>query len=143
MLSVLSFTSCSSDDEVGSTSDLIGGWLLYSEQGWEKENGVKTDEWNNTDLNDIRIYFYEDGTCTQEEYYNKRWYKVDGTYSWSLNGSKLRIRGIDDDGDEEDEIGIVKTLNNTTFEVEHTDKYKEDGITYEEYNRQVYKKISD
>lgn len=142
MLCVFSFVSCS-DDEVGSKSDLVGGWLLYSERGWEKENGVLTDEWNDTDMNDIRIYFYEDGTCIQEEYYNKKWYSVDGTFNWSLNGSKLRIRGVDEDGDVEDETGIVKTLNKTTFEVEHTDKYKEDGITYEEYNRQVYKRISE
>lgn len=139
ILCALSFTSCSSDDdEVGSTADLIGGWQLYTEQGWEKENGVKTDEWNETDITDIRAYFYEDGTCVQEEYYNKRW-NIVGSFLWSLKGNKLTI--TDEDG--EQEIGIVKTLNETTLELEHTDKYKEDGITYEDYDWQVYKRISD
>jgi hypothetical protein len=140
MLCAFSFASCSSDDEVGSTSDLVGCWLLYSEQGWEKEDGVKTDEWNDTDLNNFRLFFYEDGSGKSDELYRNKW-SYEKYFYWSLKGSKLTL--IDNDADNDEESCVVKTLNKTTLIIEYTEKDKEDGVTYEEYNREVYKRISD
>jgi hypothetical protein len=140
VLCVLSFTACSSDDEGGNISetDLVGCWLLYSEYGWSKENGVLVDEYNNEDLNNIRVTYYEDGTGKEEYYGGRYWYSPD-YFTWSLKGKKLTE--VYDDG--ETVVINIKTLNKTTLAFEMAEKYVDDGVKCEDYEVETYKKISD
>lgn len=138
----LTFTSCS-DDEVGSANTLVGGgWQSYSEEGWEKEDGVKVDEWKYFSEEEEEyeiLYFFEDGTYKLRYNDYGRWYEEYGT--WSVQGKRLILL---ENGETEDEgETIIKTLNSTTLVVEHTDKYEEDGVSYEEFNRLTYHRVSD
>lgn len=43
LLTATAFTSCSDDDDKGSSNDLIGKWQSVSSEGWEKINGELDD----------------------------------------------------------------------------------------------------
>lgn len=65
LLSAISFSSCSDDDEKISSSGLIGTWQSESWTGYEKD-GIFFEEWDEED-DTIKFTFYEDGTFILEE----------------------------------------------------------------------------
>lgn len=121
------FSSCSDDDEasIGSESDLIGTWqCTYGEitATVDGETESYSDEF------DMKIKFNENGTAILD---NK-------TYSWSYKGNKLTLN-YDGDGQE---TFTVTTLTNTKLVMEMHLKTKEDGVTYELYEKLTFIKIS-
>lgn len=140
---MLGFSGCSDDDEEGtsgSSSELVGTWeIVHYKYQW-KENGKVVDEDERDDSN-TRLSFHENGTCEGAEYYNGKWNWGDkGT--WKYKGGKLEIT-YEEEGDTYKESAIVKTLTASKLVVEFTDKFSEDGIDYEDYSLQEYKKIAD
>jgi hypothetical protein len=136
------FASCS-DDEVGSSDTLVGYWQLYSEVGWEKEDGEKVDEWDDVvyDEDDFEyVYFYEDGTGKSGYYYNGRRYEEE-SFTWSIKGKQLI--GYDEEDEGHDDKVTIKTLTRTTLVVELNCRYEDDGIVYEEHNVQTYHRASE
>jgi hypothetical protein len=134
----LTFTSCSDDDGVGSSEDLIGKWELYYEEGWEKVDGKIQSEWSDYD-NYLRIIFYENKEFLIQEY-STRWYDdLEGT--WSLKSGKLKL--VDSDYDDEYETYTVKTLDDTTLILELHETFREDGENWEEYESMSFHRISE
>jgi hypothetical protein len=139
LLLTLMFTSCSDDDGVGSGENLVGTWEIIHDEGWERVDGVTNSEWDDYD-NYLRLLFEEDKTFVMQEYYGNRWHKeLYGT--WSLKSGKLKL--YSEDSEDEPEVYTVKTLNATTLIIEMSDKYKEDGETWEEFNRLTFTRISE
>lgn len=132
LLSATVFTSCS-DDEEGSTKDLIGKWQSVSEEGWEKENGKIYDEWSYdydrcvyefTADGDFLIYFYSGGRWVLDQ---------EGEYKYK-NG---KIIGYFDG---ETESAEVKTLTSNTLVLAKRETEKYEGDTYEYYDELTFKK---
>lgn len=138
---VLSFSACSNDEEenVGSTSDLIGTWEIVSYTYQWKEDGKVVEEGIDNE-NDERITFYEDGTFEGAEYYDGKWNRSEqGT--WSYKNGRITVWGTYEGGSSESVT--VKELTSSKLVVEYIDKYTEDGISYEDYGLTEYRKISD
>lgn len=134
----LSFTACGDDDDDANfeTSDLVGVWDLVAYQGWEKENGVIEDQWNDTELSEeSRLEFQSDGTFIEYEYYGT-WTEVNRG-KWSLSGNKIVVKFA------YDEIGysVIKSLTANTLVTEYYDVDREDGDTYEEYELCTYNRV--
>jgi hypothetical protein len=132
MLLALGFISCSSDDDEELNNDLVGCWLLIGDEGWEKEDGEIVDEWDEPDSDNIYIYFYENGTGAQREY------GYDWQFTWSVNSNKLTITAYGTTG-----TGTIKTLNSTTLVVESQEKYTTDGVAYESYSKETYRRVEE
>lgn len=128
MLLPISFVSCSDDDEdAGSASELVGTWECTYDYYYEKMNGEILYEEENDDIGH-RITFNADGTCDS-----------DGeSANWSYKDGAIHIKSS-----EGVEYYPVKNLTSTEFTLEAYEKFKEDGDTYEYYQKMIYKKISD
>lgn len=137
---MLGFSGCSDDDGPGSSTDLIGTWQSVSISGWDKEDGEIVDEWDEED-SDIKIVFNEDGTYEHYERWSNSWH---GGYvgTWKYKGGKIYVY---DEEDEEwdDEISTVKSLSSSQLVLDYYEKYTEDGVRYEYYVSEIYRKISD
>lgn len=133
----LGFSSCSDDDAPGSSADLVGTWQSVSYIDWYKENGKIIDQSEDED-EDYRIRFNEDGTAEHNEKYNGKWYDPEYIGTWKYKGGKIYFY-YDDEG----EYITVKELTSSQMVWEYYDKYTEKGVTYEEYYREVFRKISD
>lgn len=142
MLLSVSFVACSDDEEesVGSVSELVGTWESVSYTYWWKENGNIVEEGTERESN-IRVAFYEDGTCNSAEYYNGRW-NWDEAGTWSYKNGKITIKRTFG-GESYSETSTVKELTSSKLVIEYIDKYTEDGISYEDYELSEYRKISD
>lgn len=81
VMASITLASCSDDDDgPGSKADLVGSWESVHEEGWEKEDGEITDEWDDYGKS-LRWNFYADGTCAIQEWTGSRWGSVEyGTY---------------------------------------------------------------
>lgn len=125
-LIIISFTSCS-DDDLGSSSDLVGSWKLTSSHFYMKLNGEVVYDEEGEDVGEV-ITFNSDGTI-----YN------DGEVAeWSYEDGKIRL-----EYGEEVEYVPVKTLTSSKLEIEIYEKETDDGDVYEYYENMVYTKISD
>lgn len=125
-LIIISFTSCS-DDDLGSSSDLVGSWKLTSCHFYMKLNGEVVYDEEGEDVGEV-ITFNSDGTI-----YN------DGEVAeWSYEDGKIRL-----EYGEEVEYVPVKTLTSSKLEIEIYEKETDDGDVYEYYENMVYTKISD
>jgi hypothetical protein len=141
LLSIMtfSFVSCSDDDDKGSgsASDLIGAWERVSQIHQYKENGEIVSE--DTEYNDgWRIKFNKDGTY--EEWKDEQW--DGGGYIWEYKNGKITINSPSFDVIE-CEVYEVKELTSSKLVYESVEKYTEEGIDYESYYRDEYRKISE
>ena len=140
MLMPISLTSCS-DDNIGSSNDLIGTWESVSLSGWYKENKEIVEQWEDEPDDDFKIVFNEDGTFESYERYYGQWHGgLEGT--WTYKGGKIYMRDYEYD---EEEVVTVKKLTSSQLVTEYHHKHMdtEEGIVYEEYQSTVYRKISD
>ncbi len=139
MLAPVSFTSCSDDDDDngnGSASELVGTWEIVSNTFIYKRNGEVIEEIDETEEG-LTCTFYADGRMTQAE---------GETAKWSYKNGILTIKHAGDWGDgweEYDETWTVKELTSSKLVAESNDKYTEDGVTYEEYYRIEWRKVSE
>lgn len=129
MLLPISLVSCSDDDEegVGSASELVGTWECTYDYYYEKMNGKILYEEENDDIGH-RIKFNADGTC----------YSDGELANWSYKDGAIHIKSS-----EGVEYYPVKNLTSTELTIEAYEKFKEDGDTYEYYQKMIYKKNSD
>ncbi len=123
----LGFSGCSDDDEPEISAELVGTWELTYGFYREKENGEVVEEYEYDD--DHLIVFNADGTC----------YSDGETVHWSLKGGKLYMKYVED-GESYTESFPIK-ISSTEFIIEYTEKWKEDGDTYEYYEKMIYKKM--
>lgn len=129
-----SMASCGDDDdEVGSADELIGTWSVIHEEGYSKANGEIEESWNDD---------YEEG---KETLIFKEDHTVGGTYlsdkglTWSYKGNKLTIKW---ENDHEDSMELtVLEMSSSRLVGELHDKYKEEGISYEDYGKITCKKM--
>lgn len=138
----IGFASCSDDDDdsVGSSSDLIGTWESVSFTYQDKENGVVVDE-GSYNTTDSRLVFNQDGTCKSAEYYNNKWnWNEIGT--WSYKNGIITIRSTED-GEVYVESATVKELTSSKLVLEFSEKYTENGTSYEDYSLTEFRKISE
>ncbi len=134
LLSATVFTSCSDDDEGGSSKDLVGIWQSVHVEGWEKINGEIDDEWSESYDDGIYV-FTEDGEIYLYEYYSGRWNLEDhGEYRYK-NG-KIIINGGEGGCD-------VKKLTSTTLILSVYFKEKYDGDVYEDYEEITFRRADD
>lgn len=147
---VMGFSSCSDDDESDfSSSALVGTWEGVTVDWCYKQNGVvvdEEDEGEGEDISDERWKFNADGTALQGYKYSgaDSWEWDDEPCQWKLEGNKLIIMddpagGIDD----WEESATIKELSANRLVVELHDKYTDDGVVYEDYERQVYRRVND
>jgi hypothetical protein len=153
LLLAFSLASCSNDDDddnnLGTTkaesmTSIIGYWEEYSYSGWEKEDGVKVDEWD--ELSDegygFRFYFFEDGTGQDKEYASNTW----GTsnFTWALSGNKVLISFGEDESFKE-RTYTIKSLTSTTLVLEFSNKQtlkSTNGyVEWEIYEKQTFHRI--
>lgn len=133
----LSFSGCSDDDEVSmSNSDLVGTWQLVRYHYQWKENGKVVEEGDEED-DSVMLRFEEDKTCYSAEHYNGKW-NWSHKGSWNYKGGKIEVFA-----NGESEFATVKTLTSSKLIIESVDKYTEDGISYEDYALEEYRKVND
>lgn len=134
----LGFAACSDDDGPGSSADLVGLWQSVSSTGWYKEDGKIVEQWEDEEEDDYRIRFNEDGTVEDFERYNGKW---NGRYvgTWKYKDGKVYVY----DDDEEVEVYTVKELTSSRLVWEYHDKSTDSKDSWEEYDIEVYRKISD
>lgn len=128
-------SACSDDDEIGSSSDIIGTWVWVSSNGWIKEDGEIIEEWEDNE-GDEWMYntFYEDGTIEIIDI-SDDWEVCDsGTWEYKNGNLHIIIDG-------ESSILPILSLTSTEMVVGYHEKEKEDGVTYEYYEAAVYKKV--
>lgn len=130
----LGFSGCSDDDE-GSSSDLIGTWECVSSYYYEKKNGKIVYEDENDDVGHI-IQFSSDGTCRDKNSNGDSW---DDIGTWSYKNGIVSMFG----GDTDVESVPLKSLTSTEFVVEQYAKETYNGDNYEYYDKLVYHKISE
>lgn len=134
----LGFAACSDDENEEVSSDsIIGTWEAIWEQGYEKYEGYEDDVWNEPPSEPYRVTFKADGSYFSEYSYNGKWYEeMTGTYS--VEGKKLYV--IDDEDGERYEITIV-SLTSTQLILEEHEKYIDEGVVGEDYNKVTYKRV--
>lgn len=139
LLSVMVFclSACSDDDDqVGSSENIVGTWVLVSNEGWVKENGKIVEEWN-TKVDDLLYYvFHSDGTLEYIDPSDD--YEVVETGSWKYDNGKLYLQA-----NGEAVVVTVMSVSGTELVVGIHEKEVEDGVSYEYYEAEHYRKISD
>lgn len=132
----LGFSGCSDDDEgVGSSGDLVGTWVWVSSHGWIKEDGKIIEEWEDNEGDEWMYHiFYEDGTLEYVDVSDD--WEVCETGTWEYKGGKIYLVA-----NGEDIIVPVLSLSSTEMIVGIHETEKEDGVTYEYYEAEVWKKI--
>lgn len=138
----MGFTSCSDDDGPGSSSDFVGTWEETYEKWICKEDGEVVEEGEDRDLSDYRMRLNADGTVDFGDYWNSQWHWESNAAEWWYKNGKLYIK-VTEGGEEEIGWAKVVELSATKLAVETTDSYKENGIAYEDYEYQEYKKVAD
>ncbi|MDE6782594.1 MAG: lipocalin family protein [Paramuribaculum sp.] len=128
ILPAIAFTSCSDDDDVAITeANLIGKWNAVRGTGWEKEDGVIVDQWNEK-VSGITLEFNTDGTCSFDE---------DGDIvsgDWTIDGNELFISFFDDG----EEI-LIKQLTSNTLVISY---YYKDDRPWHDYVTEEYIEFS-
>ncbi len=127
----LVFSACS--DGIGSSSDLIGTWEAVSETGWEKQDGVITNEYYEDLSGSIRITFNKNGTYVLT--YLGGGIDESSEGEWSYNKGVLVL-----DYDEDDPW-TIKELTRSKLVVEGYTSSSSDEIFYESYYLIEYRKI--
>ena len=135
-----SVVSCSNDDEegIGSEANLIGTWERVSQIHQYKENGKVVHE--DTEYNDgFAIRFNKDGTYQEcNNIHDGTDYWDNGSTTWNYKNGIITFNlGYDK------ESCTVKELTNSKLVYETIDKDTEEGIDYESYYRDEYRKISE
>jgi len=134
MLVACFFVSCSDDDDdLGSSSDLIGTWVMVSYEGYEIDEGKKETYKGTYDISDQEnmITFEKDGTYFSEE---------DDDGSWKYSNGILTITWHDYDyGD--DEIIKVKVIKLTSSEMVIEEHHKDRDEEYEYYSKMTFRKL--
>ncbi len=127
----LGFSGCSSDDdEPGSSSVLVGTWECTYSYWCVKQNGVIVYEEENDDVGH-RVTFNADGT----------FYEDGEMCEWSYKGGRLTLTYVDG-GETYTDSCPITNLTSTKFTIEMTETEREDGDTYEYYDKLIYKKVS-
>ena len=127
--SVFTLTSCSKEDEVGSSGDIIGTWQLVSEKGYYIENGSKetweygpeTAEFSKIIFTRSTVTIYED-----DSYYNQN-------SDYEFDGNKLIFSP-----DDSPEIFKVTKLTASALVFEYSEKEGED----EYYAKFTFKRVN-
>lgn len=129
------FSACSDDDEVGSSSDIVGTWIWVSSHGWAKEDGKIIEEWEDNE-GDEWMYntFYEDGSLEIIDIGDD--WQVCETGTWEYKNGKLHTII-----DGESSIAPIVSLTSTEMVIAYHEKETEDGVTYEYYEEYLYRKI--
>lgn len=142
----MTFTSCSDDDDdnnISNTENLYGIWDTTHAEGWEKEDGEITDKWNedinssNYDEDSERIEFTEN-KMYMYDWTGSKWQKDSYAYLYTLKGNSIYISNYDDG---ETPNITIKSLSKNELILEVQIKEKEDGVTYEFYNKLTYTKV--
>ena len=88
ILMPISLTSCS-DDNIGSSNDLIGTWESVSLSGWYKENKEIVEKWEDEPDDDFKI------SSTKTELLNRmKGIMASGTEDWKEHGRTKEVRSI-------------------------------------------------
>ena len=130
-----------SEDEKNETEDisfLIGTWQHVSNSGWIKQGGY-VDEWNNSSGEEgSRIIFNEDGTCKFYMYEDGAFVE-DAFGTWEYKSGKICVWDSDAES-----VWTVKDLSASTLTMEmHEKETENDVVTYEFYEIDTYRKITD
>lgn len=133
----LSLGACSDDENAGSSESIVGTWVLISNEGWIKEDGKIIEEWNSIEDEDESLYhvFHSDGTL---EFIDPDDHRVVETGTWKYNKGKLYLHA-----NGEDIAVTVISVSETELVVGIHEKEVEDGTTYEYYEAEHYRRISD
>ena len=141
LLTMVSFTACSSDDdETPSTEDIktniIGMWQWTHVSGWDYDDSgedflIKVDQ-DVPEADSKRWLFKGDGTC--KEYYsdNDRWH-FDGTCKYEVSGNKIIL--YDSNGDIDGTANVVSIKGDIAI----FEETLEEGAQYK--RRTTYKRV--
>lgn len=144
LLSVLFTFSCSKDDEyseVDFKKGIVGEWEQVSKSGWEKKNGVISDEFTDRIYDeDYWVYTYkEDGTLLEEVYSRSESSKLESyEYRWSLLGDTIVVKYAD--GKFMDAIEKILSINSTEMKTLVNFSEKNYNTVYEYYEVNTYKR---
>lgn len=119
---------------------LIGTWEGVEAYVWSKEGGEYYDEPDTEDTSNTRMEYKEDGTVLGFEYYGGQWHLESEEGKWRISGDKL-IVAISEGGESYEITSKVLKLTATELELEIYEKYKEEGVTYEEYAKDIFRKV--
>lgn len=135
----ISLSSCSDNqDNAGSSKYIVGTWICVSNEGWVKENGKIIEQWNEKEDEDDSLYlvFHSDGTLEYIDPSDD--YEVVETGTWKYKNGKIFGSSNGDDY-----VVDVISVNETYLVVGNHETFVEDGITYEYYEAEHYRKIAD
>lgn len=144
LLSTIFTCSCSKDDEyseVDYKKGIIGEWELFSCSGWEKTNGVISDEFTDRVYDeDYWVYTYkEDGTLLKEVYSRLESSKLQSDeYKWSLVGDTIVEKYAD--GEFREAIEKILSINSTEMKTLINFSEKNHNTVYEYYEVYTYKR---
>jgi len=130
----VNFTACGDDDDFN-TDDLVGLWEGESSYILEKEDGEVV--YDDSEELSQRFKLNSDGTAISYYKSGSSW-MVEGEGTWSYKDGKLYTQV---DG-EEDYVTILE-LNPQKLVVEMYDSETEDGVKYEYYEKDTYKKVTE
>ena len=144
LLSIIFTCSCSKDDEY-SESDykkgIIGKWEQFSCSGWEKTNGVLSDEFTDRvyDKN-YWVYTYKEDGTRLEEVYSRLDSSISQTkeYRWSILGDTIVVKYAD--GKFMDAIEKILSINSTEMKTLINFSEKNHNTVYEYYEVYTYKR---
>lgn len=130
---------------------MVGTWEGVTADWCYKQNGVvvdEEDEGEGEDISDERWIFNADGTALSGHKYSgtDSWEWNSVLCRWKLEGNKLIIMddpASDSDIDDWEASATIKELSANRLVLEIHDKYTDDGVVYEDYERQVYRRVND
>ncbi len=138
LFTACAMTACSDDDDdddKGGSGNIVGDWRPVHSKGWEKENGKIVDQWDDEiPANDYLVSFKSDGSYTIFE--GGSTYEV-GTYV--VKGDKITIK-YNEDGYTDQESAKFK-IKGDKLTFYFSEKEGDDGVTYESYEENTYKRV--
>lgn len=143
-LLTLFVSSCSKDDEYSKDNymkAIIGEWEKVSKNGWEKTNGMITDEFTDHVYDEsFWVYTYkEDGTLLAEVYSRLEPSILQSEkYRWSIVGDTIVVKYAD--GKFRDAIEKVLSINSTEMKTLINFSERNGNNVYEYYEVYTYKR---
>lgn len=144
LLAIIFTCSCSKDDEYSEgdyKKGIVGEWEYISKSGWEKKNGVISDEFTDRVNDEVYwVYTYkEDGTRLEEVYSRSESSKLESyEYKWSLLGDTIVVKYAD--GKFMDAIEKILSINSTEMKTLINFSEKNYNTVYEYYEVNTYKR---
>ncbi len=134
----IGFSSCQKDDDE-SDSSIVGTWNLTHIKGYDKLDGVVTDQYD-FDVDEINEYgtyeFHKDGTMYVETSGETAWHA-----NYTYKNNKLTIIGDEDDEDSGPDETLTCRISGDTMTLIMEEEFSERGHKYETYSEATLKRV--